>query len=227
MRLGVIIIQCLCLAACHVLFKYTYPGHITSYRRVRFGLNLTALQDVGEYRLIVSCIYSASCSQSLLNVSAVDILGYSTYQLWNFQPTNISFSVAMVSSDPNLPKLESSILSILSGNSDEAYVVAILTQENTAGYILPFNLFPLTSYGVGVVQEMPMLLQPYLETTEPFVSTYWNELQTTTVLLPWIPYFSACSLSTPGLILVDLIKPSDCTIASRVYGQEIVCTDKL
>lgn len=58
---------------------------------------------------------------------------------------------------------------------------------------------------------------------EPFMSTYWTEIQSNIELLPHLPYLSQCTFQKSFILISDLIKPLSCTM-DNFFG--VLCKDK-
>lgn len=66
-------------------------------------------------------------------------------------------------------------------------------------------------------------MQQFTYKLEPFMSTYWTEIQSNIELLPHLPYFSQCTLQKRFILISDLIQPLSCQ-TDDFFG--VLCKDK-
>jgi hypothetical protein len=69
------------------------------------------------------------------------------------------------------------------------------------------NLKTLKMYVIAF--EQPVQLMTY--NLEPFMSTYWTEMQSSVQLMPHLPYLSQCELQKSFVLISDVLEPSRCS----------------
>lgn len=109
---------------------------------------------------------------------------------------------------------------------------AMIFKDDVEQYMLPFNLISEKKSKVLVEEDLSFLTKKQYQ-NEPFLQTYWNEIEKDEIIVSWLPYFSQCTYKTSHRIfLSDLIDPlTDDEICyedtSILMGSTLKCRQKL